>query len=641
VCEGVVRAPRRVFCVYEHKHQRRSIADAVVLGQFPIQGVTRDLGSTPDWLGAALPADREWRLEWTKFYYGLDLAAAAEETGSTAYAQAWRRLVASWIAQVPAGADPSDVVGRRVQNWIYAWSRFAQRFDLDSDAPGFTTAISASLRDQVSHLENHLTRERNHRTLELYALFIAALSLPALDPGERLLDFAVNALHDNLHEDVLGDGVQRERSTHYHHVVLRSFLGFRENARRFGLAVPSGFDDRLERACEFALHCHRPDGSIPALSDSDSASYLDLLALAGDLLGRTDFTYVATRGRIGTPPATRHASFPIGGYFVQRSGWGSPRCSIANERYLIFDCGPLGDGGHGHYDALNVEVAAGGGPLVMDPGRYTYCDDAPHWRHWFKGTPAHNTVTVDRLDQTPYRRGKPKGTVAEARLLQRGTAAGLDVLWGEATSPAYQAMHRRRVLFVGDEYWLIEDALAAKEPHRYDLRFHLAPNAADGLELRRSQASIAAIGSRVAIVVAGASSAATETGWISEDYGIKREAPVTVFTAENVADATFVTLVAPRAAGEREIPELAVRRVGQLTVAAIHRGHGTPRDEVVWTSDGRDGPLPGCSHPGMAAFNRRSAAGVVLRSVTMSRADLMLHGPATPITPTEKELCRS
>ena len=336
----VVQAPRRVFCVLDHKYRRRAVADAVAVGRFPIQGTTLDLGLAPDWLGAALPIDREWRLEWIKFYYGLDLAAAAEETGSAMYAQAWQQLVLSWIAQVPPGSDPSDVVGRRVQNWIYAWSRFAERFDLETNTPGFMATIASSLCDQVSHLEHHLTRERNHRTLELYALFIAALALPGFDPGNRLLDFAVNALDANLHDDVLDDGVQRERSTHYHHVVLRSFLGFRENARRFGVAIPPGFDNRLERACEFAMHCHRPDGSIPALSDSDSGSYLDLLALAGDLLGRPDFTYVATRGRAGAPPAIRSASFPWGGYYVQRSGWGVGGRSIVDERFLIFDCGP-------------------------------------------------------------------------------------------------------------------------------------------------------------------------------------------------------------------------------------------------------------------------------------------------------------
>ena len=81
--------------------------------------------------------------------------------------------------------------------------------------------------------------------------------------------------------------------------------------------------------------------------------------------------------------------------------------------------GPLGDGGHGHYDQLAVELYANGQPLVVDPGRYTYAEEPGGWRRWFKGTAAHNTVTVDELDQTPYRRGKPKGPHSQARLVTR------------------------------------------------------------------------------------------------------------------------------------------------------------------------------------------------------------------------------
>jgi len=423
-------APRRLFCVYEHRYRDRHVADAVANGRFPIQGQTLDLGVEPDWMGAALPPDREWRLEWSKFYYGLNLAQAFEETGDLRYCRAWIALVRSWIAQVPIDADSSDVLARRLQNWIYAWSRFAPLADLDAASSGFANAIAGSLARQAAHLERHLTRERNHRTLELYALFAFALALPSLDPAGRLLGEATAALAENLLADILPDGVQRERSTHYHHVVLRSFVGLRENARRFSLAIPDGFDARLTRACEFAMHCHRPDGGIPALSDSDGGSYLDLLALAGDLLGRPEFTYVATAGAAGVPPDSRYAAFPEGGYYIQRSGWGDRERAFADERYLIFDCGPLGDGGHGHYDALNVEIAADGRPLIMDPGRFSYNDDPPHWRYHFKRTAAHNTLTVDDLDQTPYRRGKPKGPAATARLLRRASSDGLYLLWG-------------------------------------------------------------------------------------------------------------------------------------------------------------------------------------------------------------------
>jgi heparinase II/III-like protein len=614
-----VGAPRRVFCVVEREYESRVVADAVVAGRFPIQGITLSLGVEPDWHSPALPCDLEWRLEWSKFYYGLDLAAAAEQTGADAYLTTWQRLVTSWIAQVPVDDDPTDVTARRIQNWLYAWSRFAARFDVDAAMAGFQARMTESLRAQVAHLRGHLTRERNHRTLELYALFVTALALPALDADGELLAFAIGALHDNLLADILPDGVQRERSTHYHHVVLRSFVGVRENARRFGLALPPGFDERLTRACEFAMHCHRPDGSIPALSDSDSGSYLDLLALAGGLLRRADFTYVATRGGAGLPPCTTAASFPDGGYFIQRSGWGDARRPFADARYLIFDCGPLGDGGHGHYDALNVEIAANGAPLIVDPGRYTYCERPPNWRKWFKQTAAHNTVTVDGADQTAYRRGKPNGSAASARLLQRLTSPGLDLLWGETRSPQYDVLHRRRILFVGGDYWLIEDVLDGDQPHEYQLRFHLTAD--QGLvTVDRSSDGAGAISRRTALVVAGRATPAIEPGWVSSEYGVKHEAPVATFTATGQARTRLVTLVAPRARADERAPVLRVGVDGNVVTADVRRGAeaGEFSDRITWTVDGTPGPLDHDRHDVIAVWTRALFDGAETERVVLT-----------------------
>src|SRR6185369_10274629 len=247
-------------------------------------------------------------------------------------------------------------------------------------------------------------------------------------------------------------------------------------ANRFGLDFPAGYDERLEAACEFLLHVQRPDGSIPALSDADTGNYSDLLELAAFICNRPDFLYAATAGVEGEAPRVTCASFRDGGYYIQRSGWGD-KTNFRHEKYLVFDCGPIGDGGHGHYDLLNIEVAANGWPLIVDPGRFTYAEDAAQWRRWFKGTAAHNTVCVDDLDQVPYRRGKPKGALAEARLLERLTTPDCDMLVGEARSPVYDAIHTRRICFVRGEYWLIVDSLRAHGPHKYDLRFHLTPAA--------------------------------------------------------------------------------------------------------------------------------------------------------------------
>jgi hypothetical protein len=531
--------PRPVFCVVADAYRDRAVAEDVCAGRFTHAGVTLELGTEPDWLTSTFPPDAEWRIEWSKFYYGLDLAHAYRETGDARFPRAWERLVRSWMRQVPVGFDTSDVSARRVLNWIYAWDSFAAASRFGGFSEGFEEELLASLAAQVGHLRRHLTAERNHRTLELYALFVAALALPRLDEDGGLLDFAVAELHRNLLSDVRPDGVHREHSTHYHMLVLRSYLGARENARRFGVTFPDGFDAHLRRACDFALHCRRPDGTIPALSDSDAGDYSDLLALAADLFDRPDYLYAATGGARGVAPERSDVSFPDGGYFIQRSGWGT------DARFLIFDAGAPGDGGHGHYDALSVEIYAHGRPLVVDPGRHTYSEHGENWRRWFKGTAAHNTVCVDGLDQTPYRCGKPKGTAAQSRLLERLSAPALDVLCGEVVSPAYEARHVRRVFFVAGEYWLVCDELGGERPHRYDLRFHLAREAQGRARVESNGANNVARAPGLALVFAAPHAPRLEDGWVSPVYGVKHPAPVVSVVAEGGAATRFFTLVFP------------------------------------------------------------------------------------------------
>jgi hypothetical protein len=588
--------PRPVFCVVADAYRNRAVAEDVCAGRFTHAGVTLDLGPEPDWLTAAFPPDAEWRIEWSKFYYGLDLAHCFRETGDARFPFAWERLVRSWVRQVPVGSDTSDVSARRILNWIYAWDSFDSAPRFDGFSEGFEEKLVASLAEQVGHLRLHLTAERNHRTLELYALFIAALALPRLDEDGELLDFAVAELHRNLLADVRPDGVHREHSTHYHMLVLRSFLGARENARRFGVAFPDGFDTHLQRACDFALHCRRPDGTIPALSDSDTGDYSDLLALAARLFDRPDYLYAATGGARGIAPMSRNVSFDDGGYHIQRSGWGGGGEPSYDARFLVFDAGAPGDGGHGHYDALSVEVFARGRRLVVDPGRYTYSEHGENWRRWFKSTTAHNTVCIDGLDQTPYRCGKPKGPTARARLIERLSAPSLDVLCGEVLSPVYEARHVRRVFFVADEYWLIVDELSGERPHRYDLRFHLAPEAWRQTHVESNGANGVVRAPGLALVFAAPHRPRLEDGWVSHVYGVKHPAPVVSVVAEGSSEARFLTLIVPLDA-EARAPELFVREGDGSRVEIVGVGAGGTATDVLtwgehelrWSRDGAEG----------------------------------------------------
>lgn len=552
---------REVFCIVEHAYRDLNTADAVCEGVFTNAGLRVVIGNAPDWLSSALPADEEWKIEWYKFYYGLDLAYAFSITGDERYRSAWKRLVQSWIAQMPAGRDSSDVAARRIQNWIYAWNIFSRTAIFESD---FEHEIISHLAAEVSHLRQNLSAERNHRTLELYALFIAALALPELD-HTVLLNFAMTELQRNLLTDVRPDGVHREQSTHYHMTALRSYLGARENARRFALQFPASYDERLEKACEFLLHVQRPDGLIPALSDADTGNYSDLLELAASIFGREDFLYAATAGAFGNKPAETCPSFTDGGYFIQRSGWGDDETNFRDQKYLILDCGPLGDGGHGHYDLLNIEIAAHGRPLIVDPGRFTYAEDGSQWRHWFKGTAAHNTVCVDDLDQVPYRRGKPKGALAHGRLCERLTAPGFEMLCGEVRSPAYDAIHTRRIFFINCEYWLIVDSLRGLVPHKYDLRFHLTAAAWNHCTRIDSPTNSGIRTPDLVLLFEPQREPVLSKGWVSKSYGVKEVAPIVSVVADGCENADFYTLVAPLELAS-PLPQFEVHAAGHVRV---------------------------------------------------------------------------
>ena len=134
----------------------------MLAGRFTVAGQTRELGTDPDWLGADVPSDDEWRIEWVKFAWGLDLAHAAAETGDPAYRAAWERLVASWIEQVPHDHDAAEVTARRILNWVVRRPAVRRPRRASPD----------SIDRQARHVLDNLAPARNHRTLELYALFV-------------------------------------------------------------------------------------------------------------------------------------------------------------------------------------------------------------------------------------------------------------------------------------------------------------------------------------------------------------------------------------------------------------------------------------------------------------------------------------
>lgn len=548
------------FAVTDEGEIRRDKIDAVLDNRFEFNRETHWLPAPIAW--TTNPSrDAEWHIHLHNFSYAIGLGMAHRETGDRRYLDQWIALTDSWIAATPPGFMSADVTGRRVQNWIYAYYFFVAHGDGRAIPADFHLRFLASLDEQVNHLCANLAPARNHRTPELYAIFLAGVVFPELADAASWRALALPELARNIASDLLPDGVQCELSTDYHHLVLKNYLCVRRLAAANSIPVPPEMDAMLIRALEFSMHVHNPAGIVPSFSDGDARGFLDLLRQGHELFGRDDMLFVATRGVAGTPPAARSAAFPDGGYYVVRSGWGRDGRAYGDEQHLVFDCGPLGAGNHGHFDCLSFELFAFGRPLVVDPGRYTYRESGEtNWRARFRSTAAHNTVTVDSRNQTRYEplpsrsgaatkgraRYRVTGPAPDHQMIERISEDGFDLLHGSARSSEYDAAHERRILFVGGRYWVIVDSLVGHREHLYEARFHLGEWAQDRATVAQSPSLLALVSPHLLIVTPRQEglSLAVEPGHLSYRYGKKVPAPVACFRMR-ATRATLVTLLQP------------------------------------------------------------------------------------------------
>ena len=364
-------------------------ADEILAGDFRFNCESHHLGERFDWR-ASPSHDVEWGVLLHKFYYAPCLVDRTRRTGDARYLERWRTLTQSWIdAGLAPGHIAADVTGRRLQNWTLAYSGYRDSRHFGSLPQSFDFAFFNSIERQTSWLCENLHAARNHRTLELYAILLVSIAFPQLPTARDWRAFAAAALDENALSDFRADGGHCEQSSHYHCIVLRNFLNAVRLLKDNGGDIRPALKDRLREAVAFAARFHRPDGEIAALSDADGGSYLEMIDEAASLLGDGD--------TVSQGSCALNTLFPDSGYaFFQSRARRDPS-------WLVFDCGPLGDGNHGHFDLHSVEIFGRGKPLIVDPGRYTYDESGEvNWRAAFRTTAAHSTIEVDGKCQTRY-----------------------------------------------------------------------------------------------------------------------------------------------------------------------------------------------------------------------------------------------
>jgi len=491
-------------------------ADGLALGTLRYFARTPTaVGWPPRWLddpatGRRLAADRHWstiddfgggdiKLIWepSRFTFTFPLARAYARTGDPAYPELFWRAVESWRAENPPQQGPNWKCGQEVSLRLMAWCWGLYAFARD---PATTARRAAALAQMVAvsarrvevNLGYALSQRNNHGVSEAVGLWTVGLLFPELRDAPRWRERGRRTL-EALARDLIDDGgAFAQHSVNYQRLVLHDYLWAvrlgdlhgrpfsAELRRRVGLAgelLRQLQDDRTGRLPDYG----HDDGSlILPLSNDDPGDYRPVIQAAHyQTTGRRAFDdgpwdealywlfgATAPAAQVGRHDAADTHSAP-GGYFTLRSGSGFVFIRCARFRHRP-----------GQSDQLHLDLWWRGQNVAPDAGTYSY-NAPPPWDHAFAGASDHNTVTIDGLDQAD-RVGRflwlpwPQG-----RVLDTKRSPGNRFAYWEGEHLGYArlarpARHRRGVLRLGPEHWLVLDDLASAGGHDYRLHWRLA-----------------------------------------------------------------------------------------------------------------------------------------------------------------------
>jgi len=433
---------------------------------------------------------------------------------------ATRSWMLSWVQGNPEPAEegwepyPTSL---RIVNWLKVWW---EQGVVEEDQ-----ALRESLYAQARHLrrfiEWHL--QANHLFENIKAVFLAGCAFTSAE-SDGWKRWAAPLLCREIREQVLGDGGHCERSPMYHALVLEGCLDLLNVEVLWKNDHPELFQLLRSRTpsmlawLEAMVH---PDGEIALFNDA----VLRVPASAGLLMdyGR----------KLGLTWLSDKASL-----FLKDSGYALIR---DDPHYIVVDVGPIGpeyQPAHGHCDLLSFEWSVGPRRFICDTGVFAYQDEV--MRPYVRSTRAHNTICVDRQDQSEVwkefrvaRRARPLGVQMErARDGAWVIIGGHD---GYRRLPG-RPIHRRRFRYLNGAL-AIEDAIEGRGTHDIEAYLHFHPRV--NLDCKSGQhVDIFEPDRRIGSVLqTGWEDVAIVSGWYCEEFG-KRE-PRTVLKLKAKATLPF------------------------------------------------------------------------------------------------------
>lgn len=631
------------------------LSDGILCHQFDLLGLERlDYGRTIDWSLEPVSRTRAPRRPWYRIKHLLAeeagdhkvlweinrhqhlvvLAKAHLLTGEAGYLT---ELLDEWRSWQRGNPYPIGI------NWAssleaafrsLAWLWVGHLLSASPSAPkAFQHELLSGLALSGRHIARYLSTyssPNTHLLGEAVALFSIGTLCPRLRSAARWQSLGWRIMLEEAARQVQPDGMHFEQSVYYHVYALDSFLHSRILAARNGISIPAEFDATIERMLGLLAGISQA-GVAPSFGDDDggrlfdarrnrSCHLLDPLSTGAVIYHSPE--YKATSGglkeetlwllgpnavrrydEIAMDDATpRSLAFSFSGLYVQ-SG-----LSAEEERcQLVIDAGPQGTGnsGHGHADALSIQLSSNGRAWLTDPGAFRYISPGSNGdRDRYRGTAAHNTLMVDGLNQA-----EPAGPFAWSHLPETSadlwtTGEQFDLFRGTHRGYARLAepvVHSRWVFWLKGKFWLVRDVAEGNGEHALEIPWHFAP----GFTALYTPPGFTLMGAgdgtwrglAVVPVESHGWSQEVRRGGVSPAYGVEELAPVVRFSARVSLPRDFAAILQPvsdaperlgrftRRAGE-DVTEYCYQWAGEN-----HRfffcDSGRPWETGIWKSDAR------------------------------------------------------
>ena len=344
------------------------------------------------------------------------------------------------------------------------------------------------------HIQYAISQKNNHATSEACGLLLIAQLFPEFREAARWRSCGRRVLENEVRRQVYEDGSYVQHSFNYQRVMMQGVILSLRLAELAQCPFDRSIYELLGRCGEFLFELMDSEtGRMPMYGNNDGAYILPLSEC--DFL---DFRpviqaahYTVYRERKfpsgpwdedlvwlfgpesleksnGDCPAPVSSSFDAGGYSTlrQKDSW----CMLRSHMYRDRPA---------HCDQLHLDLWWRGQNILRDCGTYHYyVPGRPDLEYYYKSIRAHNTVEVDdanplelasRFLWFPWPRGRRRDTGIRDTSYHYLEAEHYDY-----DRKPWNTLHRRIVVGLGEDLWVVIDDLLSHTDHNFRLRWHLA-----------------------------------------------------------------------------------------------------------------------------------------------------------------------